>query len=75
MKNKWFKIQYNSFNLGPDNPALLTVQHLRKVAPRWELLPSATSIVHTDSVTLSIIIQTLLSTMSYYNGFKRSKDE
>jgi len=75
MYNKGFKIQYNCFNLGPDNPALLTAQHLRKVVPRWEVPPLATSFVHTDSVTLSWVIWTLLSTMSYYNGFKRSKDE
>jgi hypothetical protein len=75
IQNKWFKIQYNSFNLGPDNLALLTVWHLRKVVPRWEVPPSVTSVVQTDSVTIFWVMQTLLSILSYYNGFKRSKDE
>jgi len=47
-----------------DNLALKTVRHLRKIFPRLEVSPSVTFIVHTDSVTL-------LSTSSYYNGFKR----
>jgi hypothetical protein len=47
-----------------DNLALKIVRHLRKIFPRLEVLPSVTSTVHTDSVTL-------LSPSSYYRGLKR----
>jgi len=34
--------QQNSFNLAPHNLALLTLQHLKKVVPRQEVLLSIT---------------------------------
>jgi hypothetical protein len=48
---------------------------LWKVVPRPEVPPSVTSSACTESVALSHVICTLLSSLSYYNGFTRSKDE
>jgi len=67
--------QQNSFNMEPDNLALLGVQHLRKLVPRPDMLLSVTSSRHTDSVILPWVIWTLLSLLSYSNGFKGPTDE
>jgi hypothetical protein len=47
----------------------ITPASLPEVIPRPEVLLSATSL------TLSLVIWTLLSQSSYYNSFKRPKDE
>lgn len=46
-------IQWNSSNIAPDNPALPTDLHARKLVTRVEVLPSVTFGAYTDSVTLS----------------------
>jgi hypothetical protein len=53
----------------------LLVHHLWKVVPRPNVPPSVSSSAHTDSVALSRIIWTLLSWLSYYNGFTWCRDE
>jgi hypothetical protein len=63
------------FQLAPENLALLMVPQLKKVVPRLEIPSSVTSIVCTDSTTLSWVIWTLQSPFSYYNYLERSKDE
>jgi hypothetical protein len=65
----------NYFNPAPDNPALLTVGHLKKVVPTMEVPLYIISGVRTNFVTLPWAVQNLLSPMSYNNVFKRSKDE
>jgi hypothetical protein len=62
--------QQNSFNLEPDNLALLGVQHWRKEVPRPDMSLSVTSSRHTDSVILPSVIWTVLSLLSYSHGFK-----
>jgi hypothetical protein len=61
------------FHLASNSLTLPTVQHLRKVVPRMKVPPSGTSSLYTDSVTLSWVILTLLSPLTYYNGLKNSK--
>ena len=52
-------VEQTFLNLASDNPAILTVWHLRKAVPKLEVLPSITSAVPTNSVILSWIIWTL----------------
>ena len=61
-------------NPATDNAALLIAQDLRKIVTRLEVVPSVTSGMCTEPVTLSWVIQTLLSPLRYYNGFRRSQD-
>jgi hypothetical protein len=63
----FYKIQYNSFSLAPDNLAFLRVQHLRKVVPTPEVLQSINSGL--CSMT-SCVIWTLLKPSSDYNDFR-----
>jgi hypothetical protein len=59
------KLQENSLNWTPDNPALL-IGHF----PRLEVTDGITSGMYTDSVTLLGVILTLRCPSSQYNGFK-----
>ena len=67
--------QRNSFNMEPDNLALLEVQHLKKVVPRPDMPLPVTSSRHTDSMILPWVIWTVLSRLSYSNTFKWCTDE
>jgi hypothetical protein len=54
----------NSFNLAPDNPALLTIRHLKKIVPTLKVPLSIISGVRTNFMTLPWAVQTLLSPVS-----------
>jgi hypothetical protein len=62
-------MQQNSFNPTPEHLAILIVWHLMKVITRLEVIPSVTSSMRTDSMTLS---WANWNPTSYHNGFKRS---
>jgi hypothetical protein len=63
-------VQWNALN-----PALLLVQHLRKLNLSLEVPLSMTYRACTDALTLSWVILTLLSPSSYRNDFRTCRNE
>lgn len=66
---------HNSFNPTPPNTTLLVVRQWRKLLPRLAAPPSVISHMQTNSMSLSWVTWMFLSSSSYYNNIKRSKDE
>ena len=76
--NKYLKYfsnkPYSNQNRGSSCNPFTDSLALRKIVQRLEFFPSVTSSTHTNSMTFSWVIWTLLSPLSYYNGFRRFQD-